>query len=85
MERVTIFDCITKEKLDDYAAKIKHSSCATVSKIRKEIFEIVSDDLLPKVSRWPEKYRRLFFKRPLGDGDTATMFWFLLGKFPNIK
>uniref|UniRef100_A0A7M5VHB6 Uncharacterized protein n=1 Tax=Clytia hemisphaerica TaxID=252671 RepID=A0A7M5VHB6_9CNID len=62
-----------------FTAYVQSSSKEKFTKIRKELFELISDDLLPKISLWPEKYRLMFFKRPLGDRDTAAMFWFLLG------
>ena len=85
MERVTIYDAITTEKINSYADKIQFMTKKQVSKARSDIFLLICDDLLPKTSLWPEKYRIMFFKKPLGDEDTATMFWFLLGKYYIIK
>ena len=80
MEKVNFYDSITLEKVQAYAIKLCHMTSQEVSDERKDATKLICNDLLPPIATWPKKYRSLFFKRPLGDGDSATIFWFLLGR-----
>lgn len=79
MERVNPHDAITYDRFREYVDRVRSMTSGYITTTRLDLSRMICNNLLLSISTWPREIRVLFFKRPLGVGDTARLFWFLLG------
>ena len=69
----------TRSVLKEYRETIRYLSIKEVIEQRREIFQTINGDAFFPLKTCPSDIRLIFWKKPIGDGETFKLLLFCLG------